>query len=71
MKTFSPEIARKWYNEFRSSDETSFEGFLFDAIYTYPKAYSQIIDDRDSRPLPAQVWAFIDYCESVIGKKLS
>lgn len=71
MKLFNPELARKWYNDFQASTDTSFESFIFDAIYTYPTAYKQIIDDKDTRSLPTQVWAFIDYCETVLNKKLS
>lgn len=70
MKQFSKELARKWYNDFRTSDDTLFESFIFDMIYTYPSSYKQIIDDREARPLPAQVWAFIDYCETVLQMNL-
>lgn len=70
MKPFSPELARKWYDDFQASLDTSFESFIFDMIYTYPSAYNQIIDERESRPLSAQVWSFIDYCESALNKVL-
>lgn len=70
MKPFTQELARKWYNDYQQSDDTSFESYIFDMIYTYPKSYSQIIDDKDSRPLPSQVWSFIDYCEIVLDKTL-
>lgn len=70
MKPLSPELARKWYNDFQASIDTSFESFIFDMIYTYPRAYNQIFDDRETRPLPAQVWAFIDYCETALNKNL-
>ncbi len=70
MKRFNQELAKKWCNDFLASEDTSFESFIFDAIYTYPTAYKQIIDEKESRSLPAQVWSFIDYCEIVLNKKL-
>ena len=68
MKQFNETIAKKYYKDFRESDYSSFDDYIFDLIYTFPDAYGQIIDEKDVSPLPSQVWRFIDFCEEQLGK---
>lgn len=68
MKAYNIETAKRYYRDYRKSEYASFDDFLFDIIYTFPEAYNQIIDDKDSSPLPTQVWNFINFCEENFGK---
>lgn len=68
MKQFSTDTAKRYYSDYRKSEYSSFEEYLFDLIYTYPEAYDQIIDDKDPATLPSQVWRFISFCEEKLGK---
>lgn len=68
MKAFSIDTAKRYYADYRESEYSSFDDYLFDLIYTYPEAYEQIVDDKDESSLPLQVWEFIRFCEEKLGK---